>query len=640
MGVSGDNQFEVKLGRIRSPSGERRVQGFFKKMARGAGRVSRSRRGGGGRQRQAARGHFQRRVIVKVHVVRMDAKGFSAQRHHMDYVERDGTGPKGEPSKLYDRDELEADKDTFLERGSDDRHQFRIIISPEDAGELKDLTALTSDLVDQMENDLGTKLDWVAVNHYDTGQPHTHLIISGKRDGGADLVIPRDYIAYGIRERVQELVEIELGPVPEIDGRNRIARMVGQERFTQIDHTIFKAAREGVIDLTGPSRPGSSWRNQLARMRLKKLVSMGLAEPAGKGRWTLVSDADATLRRMGERGDIIKTMHRAMEGKDAGRVMDASSIFDPGSDSAKQVVGVIIDKGIADDVNDRAYVVIDSLDGKPVYVTIGGEARLPEFAKGQIVTVTPPNKEPRSSDYTIAKIAGANDGRYSAILHMGADKTARPEFVAAHIRRLEAMHRVGHVQRQQDATWDIPKDYLEHATAYEVATAARRPADISLTSGLRLSQMKTAIGATWLDEHLRDFDDADGARGFASDVETARAVRRNFLMKQGFLEKGQHRLSQDILDALETRDLESAGAELSSTMGKAYSPSPGRGRIEGIYANSIDCPSGKYAVIERVKDFSLVPWREMLERNRGKSVSGLIRGGSVSWRLTKGRGIS
>ena len=144
------------------------------------------------------------------------------------------------------------------------------------------------------------------------------------------------------------------------------------------------------------------------------------------------------------------------------------------------------------------------------------------------------------------------------------------------------------------------------------------------------------MGSTWLDEHLRDFDDNLDARGFGAEVETARAARRNYLIKQGIIEKAQHRLRQTDLEALKARDLDDAGAFLSDKLGKTYAGAPQKGHIDGVYRESIDRSSGKFAVIERAKDFSLVPWRDVLERNRGKEVSGLMRADGVSWRVMKG----
>src|SRR3546814_11538595 len=64
----------------------------------------------------------------------------------------------------------------------------------------------------QVELDLGTRLDWVAVDHWDTDNPHTHIVLRGKDDRGEDLVIARDYIGRGMRTRASELATDWLGP--------------------------------------------------------------------------------------------------------------------------------------------------------------------------------------------------------------------------------------------------------------------------------------------------------------------------------------------------------------------------------------------------------------------------------------------
>ena len=48
--------------------------------------------------------------------------------------------------------------------------------------------------------------------------------------------------------------------------------------------------------------------------------------------------------------------------------------------------------------------------------------------------------------------------------------------------------------------------------------------------------------------------------------------------------------------------------------------------------------SGKFAFIEKSHEFTLVPWRDVLERNRGKHVEGVIKGQSISWNLGRKRG--
>jgi len=94
------------------------------------------------------------------------------------------------------------------------------------------------------------------------------------------------------------------------------------------------------------------------------------------------------------------------------------------------------------------------------------------------------------------------------------------------------------------------------------------------------------------------------------------------------------------LEKLENMDLDALGDKLSSELGKAYNPAPQSGRISGTYREAIFRPSGKYAVVEKSKEFSLVPWRETMDRNLGKSISGVIKGQTISWTLTKGIGRS
>lgn len=631
-----DGDFEVRLGRIRSAGGSRKAVGFLKRIGRSANcRGSRSR---GRSQRAISRSAFHRRVTVKASFKRMDAAGASKLRRHLDYIERDGTDRNGGPAQLYSSEGAEADNDDFVERAKHDRHHFRFIVSPEDADELKSLTDFTRDLVSQMERDLGTKLDWLAANHYDTGQPHTHLIIRGRRDDGRDLVIPRDYISRGLRERAQELAELELGPVSEIEGRRRIVRMVNQERLTAIDRAMFRRAHDGVIDLAASAPGGNPWMRQLEKRRLVHLATLGLADALGKGRWRLERTAEATLRRMGERSDIIKAMHRAMRDARVKRPIDGGAVFDP-TTAENPFTGAVIAKGVADDVNDRAYLVIDSHEGRPRYVEIGGADTLENFQKGWIVTTAPGNRAPLPSDHTIARIAAANDGCYSAALHRTANRSAQPEFIEAHIRRLEAIRRAGHATRNPDGSWTVPADYLNRAAEFEKSTALQRGAMVQVESRLSLSRMQTAIGATWLDRHLREFDDAPDARGFGAELEMARKARLRFLAERGFVAKDSARLSNQTLDALQVHDLDAAGKTFSDNIGKLYARAPARGRIDGVYREVVDRPSGRFAVIERTKDFTLVPWRDMLERYRGQRISGLIRESSISWKLSRGRNL-
>jgi hypothetical protein len=111
-----------------------------------------------------------RRATVKVRIVKLGAGKAGGVQAHLRYLEREGVSRDGEPGRLYSTFTDEADRDAFIERGREDRHQFRIILSPEDRAAYEDLKPFTRDVLAQMESDLGTTLDWVAVDHHNTTQ--------------------------------------------------------------------------------------------------------------------------------------------------------------------------------------------------------------------------------------------------------------------------------------------------------------------------------------------------------------------------------------------------------------------------------------------------------------------------------------
>ena len=120
---------------------------------------------------------------------------------------------------------------------------FRFIVAPEDAAELDDLRGFTRDLMRQMEKDLGTRLDWIAVDHHNTGHPHTHIIVRGVTDDAKILNIAGDYIAHGVRHRACELVTLELGHQSEIEVARKLASEVDAERLTRLDKMLLAERR-------------------------------------------------------------------------------------------------------------------------------------------------------------------------------------------------------------------------------------------------------------------------------------------------------------------------------------------------------------------------------------------------------------
>jgi type IV secretory pathway VirD2 relaxase len=389
----GDSDFRLRPGRIRGTRAPK-AKSFVNQVLRAAKRAGHtdgafSSTPRSGRSPVLGRSSFgrgrinfsrnrlfssSRRVVVAARIARHSGKAFRSapMSAHLSYLKRDGVTRDGEKAVMFDACSDRANDVAFAERSKDDRHHFRFIVSPEDAGEMTNLRAFTRDLAKQMEADLGSRLDWVAVDHWNTDHPHVHLLVRGVDDTGADLVISRDYISRGLRSRADELVSIELGPRPEHEIRNALEKEVTAERWTRLDVEIRIAADEtGYIDLrpqaTGADDPES---RRLMIGRVRHLERMGLATPAGTGEWMVGLEAERSLRDLGMRGDIIKTMHRAFSERGQDRGI-ADYVIDTGATGAP-IIGRLVDRGLQNELTGEAYAVVDGTDGRAHHVRFRG----------------------------------------------------------------------------------------------------------------------------------------------------------------------------------------------------------------------------------------------------------------------------
>ncbi len=582
----------------------------------------------------------QRRVVTKSRIAKLAGKGLAAAKAHLRYIQRDGVTREGQPGELYNAEHDRTDGKEFLERCDGDRHQFRFIVSAEDAAEYDDLKPFVRRLIAQMEEDLGTRLDWVAVDHFNTGHPHTHIILRGKDDEGDDLVIAREYISHGIRERAVEIVILDLGPRTNLEIEDRLKSEVEQERFTSLDRNLLRE-----VDADGIARPSAQrdrFRQTLRSGRLQKLRRLGLAEEIHPGQWRLAPELEDTLRRMGERGDIIRTLHREMAEKGVARGAGDYAIYDPSDPGTKPLVGKVATRGLSDEINDRFYLVVDGIDGRTHYVEIGKADEGQPTRADSLVEIAPKRAQARAVDRTVAEIAAANAGRYSIDIHLRYDPTATVEFAQMHVRRLEAMRRIaGNVEREKDGTWIIGADHLEKAAAFERPLARLSPVILETLSAQPLERQITADGATWLDRTLtRHPALVVHDSGFGHDVNNALVRRRQWLIAQDMAradENGRTIYRANLLGLLRRRELTRVAGQLSDELGLAYAETKSGERVEGVYRRSVDLASGRFAVIERSRDFTLVPWRAVLERNLRKSVSGIAREEGISWSFGRQR---
>jgi type IV secretory pathway VirD2 relaxase len=572
------NSFTPKLGRIGWKQGTR-LDSYINRVTRAvhtAGHVNGSRKSSFSGSRigrgsafgtLAAAGLYpggQRRAIVKARITKFKAGQLSAARAHLRYIQRDGVTLEGDPGQLYGPDTDQANGTTFLDDCGDDRHQFRLIVSPEDGAQLHDLKPFIRDFMAQVERDLETKLDWVAVDHYNTGQPHTHIVIRGKDDRGDDLIITKDYMSHGLRMRAREFLTLELGPEIEHDMTLKLAREVNAERFTRLDRALLKHTDRGFLVIS--AMPPEDRTTHASHMgRLKKLQSLGLVEEKQTGVWQIGSDIEAKLKSLGQRGDIIKTMHRIMRETGIDRPAGSFAMFDTTKQN-NRIVGRVAGLGLTDEINDRHYIVVDATDGKVHYADVGHLR--PEFVpdKGMIVVIE--NKAVEDSD--------------------------------------------------------------------------KQRTRLRILSYLNLEKLVDAEGATWLDKELiGKSQERLTQKGFGSEASAALVRRQQWLVTQGLGTVNSANTFQPqprMLEQLRQRDLQQASQILSNELGLSYSQLVEGKKVSGTFNRSVDLASGKYAVIQKSKEFTLVPWRPELEQLRGNPLIGTASSQGINWDWNAKRG--
>lgn len=491
----------------------------------------------------------RRRVIVKARFTSFKRGGLGAARAHLRYIQRDGVTLEGEKGLLYGPDTDQLDGKTFIDRSEADPHQFRIIVAAEDGGEFRDLKPFIRSLMAQAEKDLGTKLDWVAVDHFNTGHPHTHIVICGRDDKGGDLVIARDYISQGLRERARDLATLELGPESADSLQKKLALEVDADRFTRLDRSILRDAEDGVLAIT--SKTSQDKRQHALRMgRLRKLESMGLADELKPGVWRIAERTEATLRQLGERSDIIKTMHRVLKEVGIDRGAADYSVFDASKPGTK-VTGKIVAMGLSNELQDQHYVVVDGTDGKLHYAEIGRLSQFDLPARDMVVS-----------------------------LRAGAQQNLSNQSIKPHAR-------------------------------------------LFIESHVPFRDLATADGATWLDRKLLSRQqETFREKGFGAETNQALRQRQRWLVQEGLMTEQDGRLiaRRQMLDELARREVSKAVTSLAKTTGMEHRAASELGR-SGVQINrSVRLASGRFAVLQKGKQFAFVPWQRAMRMRKGTGI--------------------
>jgi type IV secretory pathway VirD2 relaxase len=324
----------------------------------------------GGKTRSAPAYH--QRCAVRVTYLNRRTRG--QWKAHGRYLARESAGIEGAKGAGFSRDNEGIDLAGRLHdwQAEGDERLWKLIVSPE-FGDQVNLPCLTRDLLHRMEEELGTELEWVAVEHHNTEHPHVHIALRGRQDSGEALQLPRQYIQSRIREIASDLCTRQLGYRTEQDAQEAERREITATRVTSLDRRIVaehiergdKGAHFDVIRNPVQARVNANARNrtQHEASRLAVLQRMGLAEPIGPNTWRVRRDFEQIIKTMQEMTDRQRTLaaHGALISDERLPI----EVLNP--DLMTSVEGRVLVHD-QDEHSGRNYMMLEGTDGKVYFV--------------------------------------------------------------------------------------------------------------------------------------------------------------------------------------------------------------------------------------------------------------------------------
>jgi hypothetical protein len=538
----------------------------------------------------------------------------------VDYLAREGR--EAAPGiSFYNQRESGVDAQMVTSGWADDARHFRLIISAEDGPALGDLRPFIREVMVNLDARLGTRLEWVAVDHHDTDNPHSHVLIRGKRGDGQDLFIPSRLISSGIREHAQEVVTRVLGPRLGVDLAREREREIREVGVTTLDRELKARLRRDGGDVSRPDLVA----------RLEQLERWGLAAHSSDG-WRLADGLTHRLGAMKEYAEVERAVAHLQRG-------EAKALL--AADAAAPVLGELVHARLDDQFGDNFLAVVETGVSELRYARFDRAddlAVLADAPPGAIVAFEPAVARPRPSDEAVARVAARTGGVYSAGHHASVEPHVDGGLVAANVRRLEAMRRSGFVARRADGVFEIAPDHLERATKFEAQLARKAPVTARVVSYWTLAEQVNALGPTHLDHVLTgEALVPKGDSAFARRYAMALQQRRLLMIGQGWMGEADKRLSPSVLRTLASNERADLAKRLSGEFGRpVLTQTPAR--LRGLYARRVDLAQGRVAVILQERQAYVVPWRPALERFAGREVEGVLRGQTLSWGLVRGLG--
>ncbi len=305
------------------------------------------------------------RTLTRFSAPQRNRKGWAA---HAAYLEREGAGEGGERAVAFgsagDSVSLKGLARTWADEA--DEWMWKLIVSPDPLHSHKiDMKVMVRDLMARMEEDLETKLEWGAVVHSNTENPHAHIMIRGRNDRGSALRIAPNYIKEGARKRNSDWLTQQLGFRTEKDMIAQREIEVSSYAMTGLDTELLKLqVKHGHVLIKPPQNPSFTIQARQGHLfsRLDFLKRMGMAKKV-KGQWTVEPNLSVMMRAYAQarnrqtalaKGQAFLTRDRAE--------LVATTIKEPGT----WLAGKVLNTGL-DEASERIYFLVEAIDGKIHY---------------------------------------------------------------------------------------------------------------------------------------------------------------------------------------------------------------------------------------------------------------------------------
>ena len=475
----------------------------------------------------------------------------------------------------------------------------------------------------QMEIDLETRVDWIAVDHFNTEHPHTHIVMSGRRDDGRDLVIPREYLSHGMRERAGAILTRDLGLQTAQELEAKLSAGISERRVTGIDRVLARQVREtGRVDLGQVRRHREHYQ-----ARLRFLESHGMAEPIGGTIWQVSSGLTDRLAALERRDVVAARIEQAVSVAGLERV---AALPDEQERSPRSVIGKLLVIERNDELSDRSHAIIDGLDGRVHHYELGS-SHTSGLAPGDFVQAKPRARVASEMDHVIEDVANAYGGTYSAHYHREHDPTVSDKDLGLIRNRLAALSRQSLVLMDDHERFDGCTDLVRRVEEVAARTAKRSPTLLLRIDTMSLEAQVSAQGLTWLDRHLAgETSQQVGYSGLGGEARELAQQRRAVLVERGIALPGRSgALEPQAIEKLQIQSMHDYGRAYAGESGMAYVPyQPGK-EVSGKVMPVNDGHGSVLARIEYARQFTLVPWSRDLEGMRARQVT-------LSWSFSRG----